>query len=263
MIRDHRNLDAIVHLAGKVGGIKDNSEKQAEYMHQNIKINTNVVHESYKENVPRLLSALSTCVFPDHLDYYPFKETDIFKGPPAGSNFSYGYAKRCLHVMSNAYRNQYGLNYSTFSPSNLYGPGDNFDPESSHFISSLIKKFDDAEEGDNIEFWGTGFPLRQPLYVDDLCLIIPHLLENHNTSDPLIVAPSFNHKISTMAGFCKSMMGKNVNFHFNGKFDGQYRKDGSNEKLLDLMPSFSFTPFEVGLKKTYEWYKKKSNNNRD
>ena len=244
MIRDHRNLDAIVHLAGKVGGIKDNTEKQAEYIYQNVKINTNVVHESYKENVPRLLSALSTCVFPDSLDSYPFRESDIFKGPPAVSNFSYGYAKRCLHVMSNAYRKQYGVNYNTFAPSNIYGPEDHFDDESSHFIPAAISKFHKASPGATV----------QQLYVDDLCRAIPNLLDEHNGDQPIIVAPDYNLSISSMVKMCKDIIGKDVSYSFNGLLDGQYRKDGSNARFKQMFSSFEFTPFEEGIRKTYEWY---------
>ena len=262
MIRDHQYLDAIIHLAGKVGGVKDNTNKQAEYMYQNLKINTNVVHEAYKEKVPRLLSALSTCVFPDHLDYYPFVEEDLFKGPPTDSNFSYGYAKRCLHVMSKAYRQQYNLDYSTFSPSNVYGPDDNFDPESSHFVPSMLRKFHEAKDGDTLEFWGSGDPRRQQLYVDDLCEIIPFLLDNHHSGDPLIVAPNFSRSIKDMVADCKDMMGKDVEYYFNGKLDGQFRKDGSNTKLMELKPTIVFTHFKKGLKQTYDWLLENGNYNR-
>jgi len=257
MIRDHRHLDAIIHLAGKVGGIKDNIEKQAEYIHKNIKINTNVIHEAYKENVPRVLSVLSTCVFPENIESFPFSEVDLFKGPPPESNFSYGYAKRCLHVMSSAYRQQYGMDYSTFSPSNVYGPNDNFDSESSHFVPAMIKKFSESNHGDTLEFWGTGKPRRQQLYVEDLAQIIPLLLENHNTSAPVIVAPHENLSIREMINTCLKISKKDVKYNFNGELEGQLRKDGKNDMLMRIIGNYNFTSFEEGLKKTYDWYEAK------
>ncbi len=257
-IRDHRHLDAIVHLAGKVGGIKDNATKQAEYMYQNLMINTNIIHESYKENVPRVLSALSTCVFPNQVENYPFDENDLHKGAPAVSNLSYGYAKRCLHVMSEAYKKQYNVDYSTFSPSNVYGPGDDFNLETSHFVSALVRKVADAKEGDTISFWGNGKPLRQQLYVEDLVTIIPLLLEKHHSSMPIIVSPPENLSIKKMIEMCLNIANKDLNIKFNKKLDGQFRKDGNNKKLLDLIGDFKFTPFEEGLRKTYEWYQQRN-----
>jgi GDP-L-fucose synthase len=254
MIRDHRHLDAVIHLAGKVGGVKDNQTKQAEYIHQNLMINTNLIHEAYKEGVPRVLSSLSTCAFPDEVQAYPFDEDDLHLGPPARSNLSYGYAKRVLKVMSDAYREQYGLNYSTFTPSNLYGPYDNFDLESSHFVAAMVRKFYEAKEGETIEFWGTGRPMRQQLFVDDLAKIIPKLLELHNSSIPLIVAPSENLSIKEMIEMCNNFVGKHNSVKFNGALDGQQRKDGSNKALLDLIGRFEFTPFATGAEATYRWY---------
>jgi GDP-L-fucose synthase len=254
-IRDHRNLDAIVHLAGRVGGVKENALNQAEFIQQNLLINTNIIHEAYCENVPRVLSSLSTCIFPENIKNFPFVEEDMHDGPPPISNFSYGYAKRCLQVMTSAYRQQYGVNYSTFTPSNLYGPGDNFDLESSHFVAAMIRKIYQSRDGDNIEFWGTGRPLRQQLFVEDLAMLIPMLLNKHNSSEPIIVAPDENLTIKEMIDICLKISGKSVEYSFNGEHEGQVRKDGSNRKLLNLIGDYKFTSFENGLRKTYEWYK--------
>jgi GDP-L-fucose synthase len=246
--------EAIVHLAGRVGGIKDNIKNQGVFFFENTMINTNVIHSAYKSGVKRVLSSLSTCVFPDRLPCYPFEEEQLFDGPPTKTNFSYGMAKRSLHVQSCAYRNQYNLNYSTFCPSNLYGPEDHFGKENSHYVASLIHKVAIAKSGDTIDLWGTGIPLRQQLYVDDLCKIIPDLLEKHNTSIPLIVAPNENLSILDMARILVKKSDKNVIISFDGKVDGQFRKDGDNEKFLKLMGGFQFTPFEKGVFATYKWY---------
>jgi GDP-L-fucose synthase len=246
--------DAIVHLAGKVGGIKENSRKQGEFYYTNVAINTNVINEAKNAGINRVLSSLSTCSFPNKVSKYPFSEDDIFNGPPAETNLSYGFAKRALFVQSNAYRKQYGVNYSCFSPSNLYGPGDNFEDDSSHFIGALVRKIAEAKDGDTVEMWGTGNALRQQLYIDDLVAIIPLLLDKHNTESPLIVAPRENLSIRHMAECCVGISHKKINLYFNGDLDGQYRKDGSNKELLSVIGNFCFTSFKDGIKKTYNAY---------
>jgi len=246
--------DAVVHLAAKVGGIKDNSLHQADYFYKNTIINTNVVNSCLTNNVPRLLASLSTCAFPNKVEFYPFTENNLFDGPPAETNFSYGYSKRNLYVHCNSIRKQYGLNYSCFSPSNIYGIGDKFNsPNSSHFVASLIAKIANSKDGDNLEFWGSGIPMRQQLYIDDLCKIIPKLLENHNTEEPLIVAPDENLSIKEMIEIAIKVSNKNINYYFNNELDGQLRKDGSNKMLLNKI-KFNFTTFKDGFRKTYNHY---------
>lgn len=247
------NPDAIIHLAALVGGIRDNSLNQADYFYKNVSINLNVLQTAFEMRVPRVLTALSTCIFPDIVNRYPMSEEDMFTGPPPPTNFTYGYTKRMSHVHTKSLRAQYGLNYSSFAPSNIYGPGDNFDnPERSHFIAALARKLYSEKE---MEFLGTGKPLRQPLYVDDLCAIIGILLEKHNTDIPLIVAPNENLSIEEMIKTAIKVSGKEENYTFNGELDGQYRKDGSNKKLLELIGDYKFTTFEEGFKKTYESYR--------
>ena len=246
--------DAIVHLAARVGGIKDNSENQAEFYLQNTLINTNIIQAAHSTGISRVLSSLSTCAFPDVVKEYPFTEKDIFNGPPAKTNFSYGYTKRALHVQTLSYRKQYGLNYSTFCPSNIYGPSDHFDTEKSHFVPALISKLVKAKDGETIELWGTGSPKRQQLYVDDLAEIIPILLEKHNSSIPLIVAPDENFSIKEMAEIANNKIEKNVEIRYNGNLDGQYRKDGSNKLFIELIGGYKFTSFDSGVEKTIQWY---------
>jgi len=255
--------DAVVHLAAKVGGIKDNAEHPAEFFYENLTINSNVVHACYCSGVKRLLASLSTCAFPDVVNKYPFSESHFLDGPPAKTNRAYGFTKRALHIQIQSYREQYGLDYSCFCPSNLYGPEDNFHFEKSHFVAACIDKLHKAEEGNLVEMWGTGKPLRQQLFVDDLCRAIPLLLEKHHSSLPLIVAPSENLSIKEMVDLCKAIMNKEVTVKFNGRLDGQYRKDGDNKAFYNILPHFKFTSFKEGIKQTYDWYAAKSNNNRD
>lgn len=245
---------AILHLAARVGGIKDNAENQADFYYLNTMINVNILNEAHNANINRVLSSLSTCAFPDKVSNYPFTESDFFSGPPAKTNFSYGMTKRMLHVASMSYQKQYNRNYSTFCPSNIYGPGDHFDNENSHFVASLVSKVANAKDGDTISFWGTGKPMRQQLYVDDLCDIMPKLLNEHNTDCPLIVAPDENLTIKKMVDTLVEYSGKDLKVTFNGKLDGQYRKDGSNQKLRDILPDYEFTSFYSGIIKTYKWY---------
>lgn len=159
-----------------------------------------------------------------------------------------------MHAQTVAYREQYGLNYSSFCPSNLYGPSDNYDPESSHFVASLIRKISEADDGNTIELWGSGAPLRQQLYIDDLCELIPVLLERHNTEIPLIVANNENLSIKEMAYAARESLNKDVKFFFNGSYEGQHRKDGSNKALIEMTGKYNFTKFKDGIKKTYNWY---------
>ena len=251
--------DSIVHLAARVGGIKDNVESQADFYYLNTMMNTNVIHQAHLHSVDRVLSSLSTCAFPDTIDCFPYSEDDFFNGPPTKTNFSYGMTKRMLHVSSVAYRNQYGRNYSTFCPSNIYGPDDHFNKESSHFVPALIHKVATAQENATIEIWGTGLPLRQQLYVDDLCDIIPLLLTKHNSEQPIIVAPNQNLSILDMAKTVVEQSSKKVNISFNGKLDGQFRKDGNNNALLKIIGPYDFTKFEDGARETYKWYLEKIN----
>jgi len=250
--------DAVIHLAAKVGGIKDNAEHPADFFSKNAKINTNIVDACFATGVPRLLASLSTCAFPDVVDEYPFTEENLLDGPPAPTNLAYGYTKRLLWVHIKAMREQHGVNYSCFSPSNLYGPEDNFDLETSHFAAAAIRKLHEAKE--SVEFWGTGKPKRQQLFVDDLCRAIPLLLEKHTGVDPVIVAPEENLSISQMVDSIKAIINPKVEVTYNNKLDGQYRKDGSNKQFTNLFPGFNFTPFEEGINKTYDWYKESVNN---
>jgi len=246
--------DAIIHLAARVGGIQDSHYNQAEFLYLNNLINTNIIHQAYIAGVKRVLSCLSTCCFPDFSDHYPMVESDLLKGEPQESNYGYAFAKRMLYLQSKYYSECYGVKYNTFSPSNIYGENNHSDDDKSHFIASLIKKFINASEDEELVFWGTGRPLRQHLYVHDLAEIIIILLEKHNSDLPLIVAPSENFSILEHINIMKKITNKNIKIKFNGKLDGQFRKDGSNTELIKLIGKYNFTKLQDGLAKTYKWY---------
>ena len=247
--------DAIIHLAARVGGIKDSVENQSEFFYLNSLINLNIIHESFNAGVKRVLSCLSTCCFPDVNDVYPMIEEDILKAEPTESNYCYAYAKRSLFIQSKWYSKQYKICYNTFTPSNIYGPNNNFNADKSHFISNMIRKFYQANDGDTLTFWGTGNSLRQHLYVDDLANIIALIIDKHTTDLPLIIAPDENISIKEIVLICKKITKKDVNICFDGNLTGQYRKDCSNEKLLDIIGDYKFKSLEDGLRGTYKWYK--------
>ena len=122
----------------------------------------------------------------------------------------------------------------------------------------MVRKFHESQHGQQLEFWGSGRPMRQQLYVGDMAKLIPVLLEKHLANDPIIVSPNENLTIEEMIKICLKISSKDVQYRFNGEYEGQHRKDGSNKKLLDLIGQFEFTPFEEGLRETYEWYKSTS-----
>lgn len=248
------NIDAVIHLAAKTGGIKHSVENQSDFHYYNSIMGINVLRECYEANITRVLSCLSTCCYPNLTNSYPMKETQFLDGEPTETNYGYALAKRELYEQSNFYRKFYNLNYSTFTPSNLYGPEANFDDNSSHFIASLIKKIYHSKNRENITLYGSGTPTRQHLYVDDLAKLIPELLYKHNTSLPINVAPKENFTIKEISEIAVKEIGKNISINFNNKLDGQIRKDVDNSELLKLCKDTSFTPLSKGIKLTYEWY---------
>lgn len=248
------NIEAVINLAAKTGGIKDNVKNQSDFYYYNSIISKNILRECYEAKIPRVLSCLSTCCYPDVSDSYPMKEEQLLDGEPTETNYGYALAKRELYRQTNFYRNFYNLNYSTFTPCNLYGPEANFDDDSSHFIASLIKKIFYAKNEENIELYGSGKPTRQHLYIDDLAKIIPKLLYYHNSEIPINVAPKENLSIKEISNIAIKKINKNLNVTFNNNLDGQIRKDVDNSRLLNLLGDISFTSLEDGIKLTYDWY---------
>jgi len=240
----------IIHLAAKVGGIQDNIAKPAEYFDENILINTHILRASLQFNVKRFTGILSTCIYPDTVKNYPMKEEDMFLGPPAQSNFSYGYAKRCMAVQIDAYNKQHNTKYNYLIPCNLYSEYDNFNNESKmHFMTALLKKIKTSDE--TLNLLGTGKPLRQFMYAGDLAKIIKEVINNDITNS-FNVATSENLSIDKMANISLNVLNKNLNINYSKpELDGQFRKDVCNKKLLKYIPNFKFTSFEEGIKKVY------------
>ena len=241
----------VIHLVAKVGGIQDNIAKPAEYFDDNILININVLKASYKYKVSKLVGILSTCIYPDKMPSYPMEEKDLFLGPPPKTNFSYGYAKRCLAVQINAYNQQYKTKWNYLIPCNLYSEYDSFKDEGKmHFITALLYKIKNAEN--TINLLGNGTPLRQFMYAKDLALVIKEVIDN-NITDSFNVATPENLSINDMAKISLKELGLDLKINYiNPDLNGQFRKDVSSKKLKSILPNFKFTSFKQGIKKVYD-----------
>ena len=248
----------VIHLAAKVGGIGFNQEKPAELFYDNLIMGVQLLHEAYMRKLEKFTALGTICAYPK-FTAVPFKEEDLWNGYPEETNAPYGLAKKMLLVQSQAYRQQYGFNAIYLLPVNLYGPGDNFDPESSHVIPALIKKvFEAKAEGEkSIVAWGSGKPTREFLYVDDAAEGIVLATEKYNKPDPVNLGAGFEISIKELAEMICEIAG------FDGKIEWDTSKpDGQPRRRLDTSRAkreFGFqakTDFREGLKRTIEWYEK-------
>jgi len=248
----------VIHCAAKVGGLGGNMNYKGEFFYDNIMINTNVIEACRKYNVDKLVCFLSTCVFPDDVEY-PLTEEKIHLGEPHSSNYPYAYAKRMVDVMSRAYRQQYGCNFITVIPNNLYGENDNFDLENSHVIPAIIRKVWEAKLYNKpyVECWGDGSPLREFTYSEDIARILVFLLENYDEPEPINIGNTDEYSIRQVVEIICSILEYDGEIRWNTqKPSGQHRKPSSNRKLLDLgWDKKWYTSLEKGLTKTCLWVK--------
>jgi GDP-L-fucose synthase len=245
----------VIHCAGKVGGVGGNMNHKGEYFYDNIMINTNVIEGARKYGVEKLVSFLSTCIFPDNVEY-PLTESKIHLGEPHSSNYPYAYAKRMADIQIRAYREQYGLNYVSVIPTNIYGPNDNFSLTHGHVMPMLIHKLYLAQQN-NTDFivWGSGKPLREFIYSKDIAILSEWAVNNYNDPEPIIFSTSYEISIMDLVDLLVK------EFNFKGKVifdkskpDGQFRKPSDNTKLKSYLPDFKFTPIEDGVKETVSWF---------
>ncbi len=247
-------IDSIIHCAAKVGGIKANSDHLGEFFYKNVIMNANLLHAAHEAGVKKVVSFMSTCVFPDDVEY-PLTPCQIHMGEPHPSNYSYAYAKRMLEVQSRAYRDQYGSNFVTVIPCNIYGPNDNFNLDSGHVIPSLIHKCYLAKQNNtDFEIWGTGQAYREFIYSKDVAYIAQWVLENYDEYEPLIISPDEEISIATIAQEIAWRMEFEGNIVYNGMRDGQLKKPSNNMTLKHMLPDYTFVPIEVGLRRTIEWF---------
>ena len=255
--------DCVIHLAACVGGLFKNMNNKVEMLEKNVLINFNVIKSCHKYKVKKCISCLSTCIFPDKTTY-PIDETMLHNGPPHSSNDAYAYAKRLLEIHSKAYRENFNKDFVCIIPTNIYGINDNFNLEDGHVIPSLIHKCFLAKKN-NTDFVvkGSGKPLRQFIYSDDLAKIILKILFCDKKIDNLIVSvpPKDEISIKDVAFNISKKFNYTERLVFNPNYsDGQYKKTADNAKLMKLI-NFKFTDINIGLNETIEWFEKNYNNN--
>lgn len=255
---EHFRPDYVIHLAAKVGGIQANMNQLGDFYTINNRINTNVLEVAKEFNVKKVVSLLSTCIYPDSATY-PLTEEQIHNGLPHESNYAYAHAKRMLDIQSKAYRDQYGCNFVTVVPNNLFGPYDNFDYENSHVVPAVIRKIYEAKKNNlaGVRFWGTGNPLREFTFSEDLAKILLVVLNHYDEREPVNIGNTTEISIKQLVNkVCKR-------FGYTGKImwdkskpDGQYRKPSSNSKFLKVghWSKEDYTPFKMALKKTCKWF---------
>ena len=247
----------IIHLAANVGGLFKNMEQPVQMLEDNLMININVLKCAHQVKVEKLIACLSTCIFPDKVSY-PISENDLHLGPPHFSNASYAYAKRILETHCNSYNSQYGDNFVCIVPTNIYGPHDNFNLQDAHVIPALIHKCYLAKQT-NSKFIvsGSGSPLRQFIYSEDLANMIMWTITEYNETSTIILSP--DEKDEVTIEFVARRIAKEFDYEEfiefdTSKADGQYKKSVSNKRFKDLNPNFKFTSFSEGIQKTISWF---------
>lgn len=247
----------VIHLAAFVGGLYRNMKYPVEFWQYNIAMNENIMKLSHEFNVAKLVSCLSTCIFPDKTTF-PIDETMIHNGPPHFSNEAYAYAKRMIDVQNRIYNSQYGCKFTSVIPTNVYGAYDNYHLEDSHVIPGLVHKVYLAKKNNTpLTVWGSGAPLRQFIYSTDLAKLFLWTLRSYDDPSPIILSVDESDEITIkqLVEYIVDAMEFTGEVTFDTtKADGQYKKTASNAKLRKLNPTFEFTPIKQGIKESVEWF---------
>jgi GDP-L-fucose synthase len=250
--------DVVIHLAARVGGIGANMRNPGSFFYENLMMGAQMIEQGRLFGIEKFVAIGTICAYPKFAPV-PFREEDLWNGYPEETNAPYGLAKKMLLVQSQAYRQQYGFNSIFLLPVNLYGPGDNFDLESSHVIPALIRKVVEARQrGEKrVVAWGTGEPTREFLYVDDAAEGVVLATEKYNKPEPVNLGAGFEISIKALAELICELSG------FDGSIEWDASKpDGQPRRCLDTSRAkreFGFeakTPFRDGLRRTIEWYRK-------
>jgi GDP-L-fucose synthase len=247
--------DYVFLAAARVGGIMANKNYPADFIYQNLQIQNNIIHNAYLSNVGKLLFLGSSCIYPKYADQ-PIKEDSLLTGELEPTNEPYAIAKIAGIKMCQSYNRQHGTEFISAMPTNLYGPGDNFDPETSHVLPALIRKFHEAKENgqEKVTLWGTGSPKREFLYVDDLADACIFLMNNYNDNKPINIGTGQDISIQELAEMIKGITG------FQGEIEWDTSKpDGTPRKLLDVSRLHKLgwkhqTNLKTGIEKIYEWF---------
>ena len=256
--------DIIIHLAAKVGGIGANREKPGEFFYDNLMMGVQLIHQSWLKGVEKFVAIGTICAYPKYTPI-PFKEEDLWNGYPEETNAPYGLAKKMLLVQSQSYREQYGYNSIFLLPVNLYGPGDNFNPASSHVIPALIRKYLEAKEqgANEIVAWGDGSPTREFIYVEDAAEGITLATQKYNSSEPVNIGSSFEISIKDLTETIARLTGFNGSIRWDTtKPNGQPRRKLDTTRAREAFGFEAKTDFEEGLKRTIAWYANERANGR-
>lgn len=256
-----KGVDIVIHAAGNVGGIGYNRQHPGTLFFDNLMMGVQLMEEARKSGVSKFVAIGTICAYPKFTPV-PFKESDIWDGYPEETNAPYGLAKKMLLVQSQSYRDEFGFNSIFLLPVNLYGPGDNFDPSSSHVIPALIKKFVDAKEkgASSVTVWGTGKATREFLYAEDCAKGIILATEKYNKSEPVNLGSSFEISIKDLANLIKDLTGYKGKIIWDSeKPDGQQRRKLDTTKAEKEFGFKAVTTFSDGLKETINWYIKSAN----
>ena len=261
---DTAKPEIIIHLAAKVGGIGANREKPGEFFYDNLMMGVQLIHHAWRKGVEKFVAIGTICAYPKFTPI-PFKEEDLWNGYPEETNAPYGLAKKMLLVQSQAYREQYGYNSIFLLPVNLYGPGDNFNPASSHVIPALIRKCLEAKEQGSSEIvaWGDGSPTREFIYVEDAAEGITLATEKYNSSEPVNIGASFEISIKDLTETVARLTGFEGSIRWDtSKPNGQPRRKLDTTRAREAFGFEAKTDFEEGLRRTIDWYANERANGR-
>ena len=257
---DPKNV-VVIHLAANVGGIGANREHPAEFFYDNLIMGVELMHQAYKNGVGKFVAIGTVCAYPKFTPV-PFKEDNLWIGYPEETNAPYGLAKKMMLVQSQSYRQQYGFNSIFLLPVNLYGPGDNFNLQSSHVIPALIHKAVEAgERGDKVlPVWGDGSPTREFLYVEDAADAIVSAAEKYNGDQPINLGSGYEISIKDLAEMIVKMTGFEGQLVWQtDKPNGQPRRGLDVSRAKDYFGWSAQVPFEEGMRRTIEWFKANRN----
>lgn len=246
----------VLHLAALVGGLFHNLSRKVDFFRENMAINDSVLQCCQQFHVEKLVSCLSTCVFPVETSY-PLDETMLHNGRAHNSNEGYAMAKRLIDTLNRCYADQFGCNFTSVIPTNIYGPHDNFNIDNGHVVPGLIHKCYLAKRDlTPFAIWGSGKPLRQFIYSLDVARLMLWTLDHYNSVEPLILSVGEEDEVSigNVAQEIAAAMDFRGEIMFDSsKADGQFKKTASNAKLRSLLPDFQFTPISKGLQQTSAW----------
>ncbi len=271
VLRDHcRHLledarpDVVIHLAARVGGIGANRADPGSFFFENLMMGVQLVEECRLQGIEKVVTVGTICSYPKHTPV-PFHERSLWDGYPEEANAPYGLAKKMLLVQGQAYRRQYGVNIIHLLPVNLYGPGDNFDPVSSHVIPALMRKIQDAMDDGSmqVDVWGTGTASREFLYVSDAARGICLAADRYDGEEPVNLGAAFEITIRELADLLVRLMGFRGRIRWDStKPDGQPRRSLDTSRAERFFDFRAETTFEEGLRRTIAWYRRERSNLR-